>query len=80
MGRFGQVHVFLSFACEHHRLRSPHKSAKAIVMGGLALVMFLALFGFGDRLLGWSDVSGNVQLGLFLAFILGIICGYRTAK
>jgi hypothetical protein len=49
-------------------------------MGGLALVMFLALFGYGDRLLGWSYVSGNVQLGLFLAFILGIICGYRTAK
>jgi hypothetical protein len=49
-------------------------------MGGLALAMFIALFGFGDRLFGWSDVSGNVQLGLFLAFILGIICGYRTAK
>jgi hypothetical protein len=49
-------------------------------MGGLALAMFIALFGFGDKLLGWSDVSGNVQLGLVLAFILGIICGYRTAK
>lgn len=48
-------------------------------MGGLALVMFIALYGFGDQLLGWPQ-SGAVQLGLFLAFVLGIICGYRTAK
>lgn len=48
-------------------------------MGGLALVMFIALYGFGHQLLGWPQ-STNVQLGLFLAFILGIICGYRTAK
>lgn len=48
-------------------------------MGGLALVMFIALYGFGHQLLGWPQ-NANVQLGLFLAFILGIICGYRTAK
>ncbi len=40
--------------------------------------MFIALFGFGGQLLGWSDTGGTVQLGLFMAFLFGIICGYRA--
>ena len=47
-------------------------------MTGLALAMFVALFAFGHQLLGWSDVHGTVKLGLFMAFLFGIICGYRT--
>ena len=48
-----------------------------------ALVFFIialvaALFGFGGRLMGWSDPNGQVQLGLFMSFIFGIVCGYRT--
>jgi len=46
-------------------------------MTGLALVMFLTLFGFGHELLGWSDTGGNVQLALFMSFLFGIICGYK---
>jgi hypothetical protein len=46
---------------------------------GLALAMFIALFGFGSQLLGWSDPRGSVQLGLFMAFLFGIICGYRSS-
>lgn len=47
-------------------------------MAGLALAMFIGLFGFGHEMLGWSDPDGHVQLALFTAFILGIISGYRT--
>ena len=47
-------------------------------MMGLALVMFIGLFAFGHEFLGWSDPGGNVQLGLFMAFLFGIVCGYRT--
>jgi ABC-type nitrate/sulfonate/bicarbonate transport system permease component len=48
-------------------------------MVGLAIAMFIGLFAFGHELLGWSgDSSNEVQLGLFLAFILGIVCGYKT--
>ena len=47
-------------------------------MLGLALAMFIALFGFGARYFGWSDPVGKVQLALFTSFILGIICGYRS--
>jgi hypothetical protein len=47
-------------------------------MAGLAVAMFIGLFGFGHEMLGWSDPNGNVKLGLFMAFIFGIISGYRT--
>jgi hypothetical protein len=47
-------------------------------MMGLALGMFIGLFGFGAQMLGWSDPEGNVRLALFMAFLFGIICGYRT--
>ena len=47
-------------------------------MMGLALAMFVGLFAFGGRFMGWDDADGNIQLGLFMAFILGIVCGYRT--
>ena len=47
-------------------------------MAGLALMMFIGLFAFGGRLMGWHDSGGEVQMGLFMAFLFGIICGYRT--
>lgn len=48
-------------------------------MVGLATAMFIGLFAFGHELLGWGGVpSDEVQLGLFLSFILGIVCGYKT--
>ena len=49
-------------------------------MAGLALVMFVTLFAFGGQLLGWHDVHGSIQLGLFMAFLFGIICGYRANR
>ena len=47
-------------------------------MAGLALILFIGLFAFGGRLMGWTDHSGQVQMGLFMAFLFGIVCGYRT--
>jgi hypothetical protein len=48
-------------------------------MVGLATAMFIGLFAFGHELFGWGGVpSDEVQLGLFLSFILGIVCGYKT--
>ncbi len=51
---------------------------EGIRMLGLAMAMFIALFGFGEQFLGWSDPAGKVQLGLFMAFLFGMICGYRA--
>ena len=48
-------------------------------MVGLAAAMFVALYAFGHELVGWSDsANGQVQLALFISFILGIVCGYKT--
>ena len=54
------------------------RTREGIWMLGLAMAMFIALFGFGEQFLGWSDPAGKVQLGLFMAFLFGMICGYRA--
>ncbi|WP_275897590.1 hypothetical protein [Sphingorhabdus sp. Alg239-R122] len=41
-------------------------------------MLFIALFAFGEDIMGWNDPSGQVQLALFMAFLFGIIGGYRT--
>ena len=48
------------------------------VMVGLASAMFVALFGWGDRYLGWADPEGKVQLALVTAFVLGAVAGYKS--
>jgi hypothetical protein len=45
---------------------------------GIAVVMFVALFGWGATYFGWSDPQGRVQLALVTSFILGIIGGYKA--
>ena len=47
-------------------------------MVGLALAIFIALFGWGATYFGWDDPSGKVQLALFTSFILGSVCGYKS--
>lgn len=46
----------------------------------LALSLFIAIFAFGGRLFGWSDPHGQVQLGLFMSFVFGIVCGFKTTR
>lgn len=48
-------------------------------MVGLAAAMFVGVFGFGNEIFGWSEPTlADVQLALFLSFVLGILCGYKT--
>lgn len=48
-------------------------------MVGLATTLFIGLVVLGQDFLGWSSGSNEkVQLGLFLAFVLGILCGYKS--
>ena len=47
-------------------------------MTGLALAMFVGLFGFGQQYFGWQDPVGKIQLALFTSFILGAVCGYKS--
>jgi hypothetical protein len=59
------------------RIRETGLGGKGKRMVWLALAMFVALFGWGAQYFGWSDPVGKVQLALFTAFILGVICGYK---
>ena len=46
----------------------------------IAAMMFIVLFGWGEDYFHWSDPMGRVQLALFMSFVLGIICGYKTKQ
>ena len=48
------------------------------MVAGIALAMFIALFGWGASYFGWHDPSGKVQLALFTSFILGIVASYKS--
>lgn len=48
------------------------------MVAGIALAMFIALFGWGATYFGWSDPSGKVQLALATSFILGIVASYKS--
>ena len=45
---------------------------------GIAIAMFVALFGWGADYFGWSDPEGKIQLALATSFILGILGGYKA--
>jgi hypothetical protein len=45
---------------------------------GLAVAIFVALFGWGATYFGWSDPEGKVRLALFTSFVLGTLCGTRS--
>lgn len=47
-------------------------------MGVVALAMFIGLWVYGHQLFGWTDGNGDIKMAIFIAFILGIICGYRV--
>ena len=48
-------------------------------MVGLAAMLFIGLVIFGQEMVGWSVGSNDeVQLALFISFVLGILCGYKT--
>jgi hypothetical protein len=49
-------------------------------MAALALGMFIALFAFGQDLVGYRDPDGSVQLALLATFIFGIICGSKVGR
>ena len=49
-------------------------------MTSLAIAMFLAVFGFGEELIGWNDHDGNIRLALFASFLFGVIAAYKLNR
>ena len=56
-----------------------YRGDRALVVG-IAAMMFIWLFGWGQEYFHWSDPNGKIQLALFTSFILGIICGFKTKQ
>jgi hypothetical protein len=54
------------------------ESGRWPLVAGIALAMFIALFGWGASYFGWHDPSGKVQLALFTSFILGVVASYKS--
>ena len=78
--RCGRGKLYELFTFGEH-LQTAGKCVRHNVEGrmiGLALAMFVALFGWGERYFGWEDAVGKVQLALFTSFILGAVCGYKS--
>ena len=48
------------------------------MLAAIAIAMFVALVGFGEKYFGWDDPTGKVQLALITSFILGVIGGYKA--
>jgi len=46
-------------------------------MIGIAIALFIAVFGWGSYYFGWSDPDGKVQLALVACYILGVITGFK---
>ena len=63
----------------NHMPVNPSPALGGILMvGGIAIAMFIALVGWGSHYFGWADPDGKVQLALITSFILGIIGGFKA--
>jgi hypothetical protein len=77
--RSGKLYHLFTFSGHPDRLpdSGPVLGRTRMVIG-IAIAMFIALFGWGATYFGWSDPDGKVQLALATSFILGIIGGYKV--
>ena len=71
-------HLFTLIGASSQRRDCIRLMSRNTHMVGLALAMFIALFGWGANYFGWHDPVGKVQLALFTSFILGAVCGYKA--
>jgi hypothetical protein len=75
----GKLYALFTLMAENKRRAGQFfTGAREIRMVGIAIAMFIALFGWGGRYFGWDDPDGKVQLALATSFILGIIGGYKA--
>jgi hypothetical protein len=76
--RTGKLYAIFT-VIEHDRFaRLQIRAGKGARMVGIAIAMFIALFGWGAKYFGWNDPDGKVQLALATCFILGVISGYKA--
>jgi hypothetical protein len=72
--------IYLFLLQDDTPVRAPGDVRSEAMVVGIAAMMFVWLFGWGQEYFHWSDPSGKIQLCLFASFVLGIICGYKTKQ
>jgi hypothetical protein len=71
--------MFTKLGAQSRGRKSVRAESKGLLMvAGVAMAMFIGLFGWGAEYFGWHDPSGKVQLALVTSFILGIVASYKT--
>jgi hypothetical protein len=75
----GNLYALFTLSAQNER-RAGHffTGPREVRMVGIAIAMFIALFGWGAKYFGWDDPDGKIQLALATCFILGIISGYKA--
>lgn len=74
----GKLYALFTIAAHYPTVPDCVRPVEAEMIVGLAVAIFVALFGWGSSYFGWSDAGGEVQLALFTSFVLGALCGYRS--
>lgn len=75
-GRGDKVHLVFTRQCDGACAKFNFPRTFRMVV--LALGSFIGLFIYGGEMIGWDDPAGHVQLALFMAFLFGIVSGYRV--
>ena len=76
---WGKLYALFTFTADNKRRAGQFfTGAREDCMVGVAIAMFIALFGWGSGYFGWSDPDGKIQLALATCFILGVISGYKA--
>ena len=71
-------HLFTLLGAFFRETRNCESVGEEFMAVGIAVAMFVALFGWGATYFGWNDPHGKIQLALATSFILGIVSGYKT--
>jgi hypothetical protein len=50
------------------------------MVNGIAVAMFVALFGFGSTYFDWGGNEMKVQLALFASFLFGILAAWKSPR
>ena len=74
----GKLYAIFTVVVQSSRRPGCDRAHKGVRMVGIAIALFIAIFGWGATYFGWSDPDGKVQLALATSFILGIIGGYKA--
>ena len=77
----GKLYHLFTFAGASSRMEPGYRAWRRggiRMVVGIAIAMFIALFGWGAGYFGWHDPEGKVQLALATSFILGIIGGFKS--